>query len=132
MNQHHVHELYRGEFEALLKGQFRHHRLYGQKLAFVSLISAFEVGEDAGGVLIAQQDGNAMATRFENAPMYYLAACAQDPAVLACLPTLALYSDAAETVYADYYREIRANAVASRHIKALEAEIDRLRSGRVP
>lgn len=131
VNPHHVRELYRDEFEALLARHFPQCRLYGQKLAFVSML--VDVDGSDSGVLFSRQDGLQVRERFDYPPMYYLAACARAPEPLTALPSLALYGDGEESVYADYYREIRANMAAARHIQALEQELAALRErGKAP
>ncbi|NEP61786.1 MAG: class I SAM-dependent methyltransferase, partial [Symploca sp. SIO2G7] len=41
-NEHHVRELYREEFEALLTKHFGHYRMFGQKLQFQSMLQALD------------------------------------------------------------------------------------------
>ncbi|KFN43179.1 class I SAM-dependent methyltransferase [Arenimonas oryziterrae] len=125
-NPHHVRELYREEFEALLAPRFSARRLFGQKLAFVSLLRSLD---GAGqGVHESLHDGDAMRETLDLAPMYFLAACAHEAAVLDRLPGLALYVDADESVYADYNQNVRSNQAAARHIAWLEQEVERLRA----
>jgi SAM-dependent methyltransferase len=125
-NPHHVRELYREEFEALLQEHYPHRRIYGQKLAFVSMLLPAD-GDGRGQPVFSSLDGQRVHDRFDHPPMYYLAACARDAAALDGLPSLSLHGDREESVYADYYREIRANMAAARHIRHLEDEIARLR-----
>ena len=71
VNPHHVRELYREQFEVLLAARFPAYRLYGQKLAFVSLLRAV----DEGGLGVAErlQDGDGRRAGLGLAPTYYLA-----------------------------------------------------------
>ncbi len=126
-NPHHVRELYRGEFEALLAARFPARRLFAQKLLFQSALWALDEGAGRTQRLTHGPDG--VADGFDYPAMYYVAACARDDAVLAQLPALSLYGDAGESVYADYRDEVRRNRAAAVHIAHLEAELARLRGG---
>ena len=132
VNPHHVRELYRDEFEALLAARFPARRLYGQKLLFQSALWALDDagtavarGDDTAQRLTHGTDGIDDGLRYP--PLYFVAACAHDAAVLAALPALSLYGDAAEGVYADYRDEVRRGRAAAAHIAHLEAELARLR-----
>lgn len=127
VNPHHVRELYRDEFEALLAARFPARRLFAQKLLFQSALWALD---EAGGPAQALTQGeHDIAPTLDYAPMYYIAACAQEPSALPALPALSLFGDAAESVYADYRDEVRRNRAAAAHIAHLEAELARLRGG---
>lgn len=123
-NPHHVRELYRDEFEALLAPRFPARRLFGQKLLFQSVLWDL-AGEGHAGATTATEDGLSLGLAYD--PMYLVAACAHDPAALAALPALSLHGDLAESVYADYRDEVRRNRAAAAHIAHLEAELARLR-----
>lgn len=127
VNPHHVHELYRDEFEALLAPRFAARRLYGHKLLFQSALWSLDTKESSAQALTLGEKG--VATGLYYAPVYYVAACAQDEAALAPLPALSLFGDADESVYADYRDEVRRNRAAAAHIAHLEAELARLRGG---
>lgn len=124
-NPFHVRELDLAEFEALLAARFPVRRMYGQKLAFHSLLWALDGGRGPAEALVL--DGAAVAAGPALAPTYLLAACAAEPSALAGLPALSLFADAAESVYADYRDEVRRNRAAAEHIAHLEAELARLR-----
>jgi SAM-dependent methyltransferase len=126
-NPHHVRELYRDEFEALLASRFPARRLFGQKLLFQSVLWALDA--EPRGTQRLTHRANGIVDGLDYPPMYYVAACARDEAALAALPALSLYGDAAEGVYADYRDEVRRNRAAAAHIAHLEAELARLRSG---
>ncbi|MCX7034655.1 MAG: class I SAM-dependent methyltransferase [Arenimonas sp.] len=128
VNPHHVRELYRDEFEALLAARFPARRLYGQKNLFQSVLWALD-GQGGGAQAHALQPDGAVADGVGPAPMYYLAACARDEAALASLPALSLFGDTLESVYVDYRAEIARNRAAAAHIAHLEAELARLRGG---
>lgn len=124
VNPHHVRELYRDEFEALLAPRFPHRRLFGQKLLFQSVLWDL-AGEGASEASTATPDGLRAGLAYE--PMYLLAACARESRALDALPALSLHGDLAESVYADYRDEVRRNRAAAAHIAHLEAELARLR-----
>ncbi len=125
-NPHHVRELYRDEFEALLAPRFPHVRLYAQKLLFQSALWALDA---RGGPVQSVTDGeDGPVPGMGYAPMYYVAVCTHDADALAGLPALSLYGDAGESVYADYRDEVRRNRAAAAHIAYLEAELARLRA----
>lgn len=120
-NEHHVRELYRPEFEAMLATEFREVRLYAHKLAFQSLLWSLDGGRDSFMALTL--DAQTRVTQgFDYAPLYYIAACSNDP--LPRLPALSMFGDQAESVYAHYYHEIRKNMSAGTRIQQLEAELD--------
>lgn len=121
VNPHHVRELYREQFEALLAARFPAFRLYGQKLAFVSLLRALDDG--ARGVAESLHDGDGVRAALDLPPSYYLAVCARDVDALARLPHLAVHSDAVESIYRHYQAEIRNGIHAAERIAALEREL---------
>lgn len=128
LNPHHVRELYRDEFEALLAARFPARRLYGQKNLFQSVLWALD-GQGGGAQASTLAADDSVLDGIGPAPLYYLAACARDQAALASLPALSLFGDAVESVYADYRAEIVRNRAAAAHIAHLEAELARLRGG---
>lgn len=115
INPHHLRELYRDEFEALLRPRFAHVRLFAQKLLFQSALWALDGGDGATHALV--QDGDRIANGLCYPPLYYLAVCAHTSDALSELPALSLYGDAQESVYAHYDSEVR------RNIAAQESEI---------
>jgi len=135
-NAFHVAELYRNEFEDLLGAHFPVARLWGHKLAFHSAIWSLGDAPADGAVLQQARDGRIdAATRPAHDPVYLLAFCAAEEAALP-EPSAALwlFDDAAESVYAHYYHEIRKNMAAGallaereQEIRRLEAELDAAR-----
>lgn len=120
-NEHHVRELYREEFEALLAGVFPHRRLYAQKLLFQSVLWSLDACQTAPSAATLSRSGE-LANELAYPPLYYIAACALEP--LPELPSLHLFGDAEESVYAHYNHEIRTNMAAGRRIQELEAELE--------
>jgi SAM-dependent methyltransferase len=127
-NPHHVRELYRPEFEAMLAARFPARRLFGQKLLFQSVLWSLDGAASPGQAHTL--DGQAIRDGVTNAPMYYLAACAKDAAALDALPALSVLGDQAEGVYEAYRAEVRASRNAMAHIHHLEAELARLRAAK--
>lgn len=137
-NPHHVRELERHEFEALLARHVPAFRLYGQKLLFQGALWALDgadggTGEGPAAATTMRADGT-LAPGLAYPPTYYLAVCAKDPARLAGLPAQALFGDAEETVYRHYDEEVRRHIAAghllaaqAEEIAALRAELARLR-----
>jgi SAM-dependent methyltransferase len=124
-NEHHVRELYREEFEALLGRIFAQRRLYAHKLLFQSALWTLDGSRSRYAAHTAEANGggqNALAYP----PLYYLAVCGMDE--LPELPALHLFGDAEESVYAHYQHEIRKNMAAGGRIQELEAEVAGLRA----
>jgi SAM-dependent methyltransferase len=127
-NEFHLRELYRDEFETLLRAHFPAYRLWGQKLLFQSAIWSLE---KQAGVSFHQEQGGEVACFPEphHAPVYFIALCAADEA---CLPGtergLSLFDDAGESVYEHYYHEIRKNMAAGELLAEKERELAELKS----
>jgi SAM-dependent methyltransferase len=119
-NEHHVRELYRDEFEALLDGRFAARRMFGQKLLFQSVLWD---AERPGAPWSATVAGAAEEDGLGYAPLYWIAACAQQPQALEALPGLDLFGDREESVYAHYDDEIRKGIAAGHRILELEREL---------
>jgi ubiquinone/menaquinone biosynthesis C-methylase UbiE len=127
-NEYHVRELYRDQFEALIGARFAHHRMFGQKLMFASAIWEPVPGSWNAATIGDARDG--VVPRLDYDPVYYVAACSRDASVLASLPSLSLFGDAAQSVYAHYEDEIRKGIRAGHRIAELEAELARERARR--
>jgi SAM-dependent methyltransferase len=120
-NEHHVRELYRPEFEALLGARFPAVKLYGQKLIFQSALWALDAPGDYAATTMSA-DG-ALQPTLALPPLYYLAVCAREPSALASLPALSLFGDAEESVYHHYNGEVRKNIAAGHRILELERQL---------
>lgn len=129
-NEHHVRELYRDEFESLLAARFPHHRLFGQKLLFASVLWD-ERRTDAWAATTMSADAATAAEGLHYAPLYYVAACARTAQALDALPSLSLFGDAAQSVYSHYDHEIRKNIAAGHRIAELELQLDAERARRL-
>ncbi|MFA5683142.1 MAG: class I SAM-dependent methyltransferase [Lysobacteraceae bacterium] len=119
-NEHHVRELYRDEFEALLAPRFPAVRLYGQKLLFQSALWRLD-GMDTAAAATLADDG--VEDSLAYAPLYYIAACAREADSLDALPGLHLFGDAQESVYAHYNDEIRKGIAAGHRLIELENQL---------
>jgi SAM-dependent methyltransferase len=129
-NPFHVAELYRAEFESLLGRYFPARRLWGHKLMFHSAIWSLENTPPGGVELQQEAEGQvAVSARPLHDPVYLIALCAADEAALPLAPAgLSLFDDAAESVYAHYYHEIRKNMSAGEVLAEHEREIQRLKA----
>lgn len=132
INEFHVRELYRDEFEALLAARFAAFRLFGQKLLFQSAL--WDVSDTQqrtrwqAGTL---QDTQTLVPQLGYAPLYYVAACSQSATRVAQLPSLDLFGDAAESVYQHYNDEVRRHIAAGLRLQQLEAELAQERAARL-
>lgn len=127
-NEFHLRELYRDEFETLLRAHFPAYHLWGQKLLFQSAIWSLE---DQAGVSFQQENGGetACSSQPRHDPVYLIALCAADEASLPVMEQgLSLFDDAAESVYEHYYHEIRKNMAAGELLAAKERELAALKS----
>jgi SAM-dependent methyltransferase len=126
-NEHHVRELYRDEFEALLAARFPARRVFGQKLLFQSVLWDAERPGAPWSAAVANADGTP-AAGLDYPPLYYLAACAHDARALDALPGLHLFGDRDESVYTHYNDEIRKGIAAGHRILELERELAEARA----
>ncbi len=131
VNEYHVRELYRDQFEALLASRFAAHRLFGQKLLFQSAL--WDVTDparrDAWQAAVLAGDGS-INEAAAYPPLYYIAACSTSPERLEQLPSLALFGDASESVYTHYNDEVRRHIAAGLRLQQLEAELAAERAAR--
>lgn len=130
-NPHHVRELYRGEFEALLARHFPHQRLYGQRVVAQSMLWRLDEqpGTDARPALGFTQDANGVTPGIGAAPIYHVAVCAHQAEALDGLPALSFFADAAQSLYAHYQQVIRELIATDRYALALR---ERLRAAGLP
>ena len=128
VNEYHLKELYREEFEALIQRHFPASRILGQKLMFHSAIWSMD---DVHQLTIDQLSTDKLntPTHITQPPMYFIALCAADAASLPDLQgQLWLFDDFEESVYQHYYDEIRRHIAAGGIIARLEKEIEQLKS----
>lgn len=125
-NPYHVRELYQQELEDLIREQFSHYRLLGQRLQFFSTIWALD---SPSTVEVQRWDDS----RLDHGPgvlprpMYFLALCANSAQALPGLDAgLWLFSDQQQSVYQHYHGEIRRNMAAGGIIAERDQEIARL------
>lgn len=121
-NPFHVRELYEEEFRSLLSRHFPAFRLLGQKLLFQSVIWQ---ADNTSGWAATTHGADRPGLAYE--PVYWIAACSNDPRALDALPSLDLFGDAEESVYRHYDHEVRKNMQAGLRIQELEQQVETLR-----
>lgn len=125
-NEFHVRELYRDELLTLLKREFPHVRLLGQKLLFQSAIWALDGGLEPVCASTQSHANGTLKNGLAYEPLYFVALCSKQPLNLP-VPGLSLFGDDEETVYAHYNGEVRRNMSAGQRIQELEAELAELK-----
>jgi 2-polyprenyl-3-methyl-5-hydroxy-6-metoxy-1,4-benzoquinol methylase len=128
VNEHHVKELYREDFEALIKRHFPARQLLGQKLMFNSAIWSMS-GVNRVTMDQYSKDGVSSPAAVIHPPVYLIALCAADSASLPDVDQqLWLFDDREESVYQHYHGEIKRNMAAGGIIAGLEKEIEALKA----
>lgn len=107
-NPFHVKELYRAEFEDLLRRHFPYVALYGQRIGTASFVLPADAVGAAAGAAEAQfgwfggEGATAVATRprpLEGEPSYFIAVCADTPealgGALSAAPVASVYAESA-------------------------------------
>ena len=120
--------MYRDEFEALLGNHFPTFRLWGQKLAFQSLIWSLA---GAGETMFHQEGegGVSSASSPGQEAVYLLALCAANNASLPDVDqAVSLFDDEAQSVYHHYHHEIRKNMAAGGLLQERDREISELKA----
>lgn len=125
-NEFHVKELYRDELLALIARHFPAHRLFGQKLAFQSVIWAQDQPIATAAVSTSSGPDLAPQATLTQAPVYFIVACAASADLLPSLPDLHLFGDQDESVYKHYEHEIRKNMQAGQIIQERDQRIAEL------
>lgn len=123
-NEFHVRELYRDEFEAMLRQRFAHVDLVAQKLLFQSVLWRPGLEGPATATTISEHGPR---DTLDYPPLYWIAVCSHTGAHRDRLPAMHLFGDASESVYAHYNHEIRKNMSAGARIAELEAEVASLK-----
>lgn len=123
-NPWHVKELYRQELLDLLQKQFPEVRLYGQKLAFHSLIWDLQTpGAYQSQRLVTDTDTLETCDIAQLKPTYFIALCAAKPEDFPDLSGLNLFADESASVYQHYEHEIRKNMAAGEIIQQRDLQI---------
>jgi SAM-dependent methyltransferase len=125
-NEHHVRELYRDEFDAMLAARFPDRRLYAHKLLFQSALWALDGGDRFVATTLDERQQAHAGLAYP--PLYYVAVCARPGEALPALPALSLFGDAGESVYTHYNGEVRRNIGAGHRILELERELEAARA----
>jgi SAM-dependent methyltransferase len=123
-NEFHIHELYRDEFATLLSAEFPCLRWLRQRLQFWSGI--WSEGEHASAFAAQRLAGGRLEPFRSPEAMYFLVAAARDERHLPEMPSLSLFADEEESVFAQYEnasREVlRLDALLSQRDRELDAE----------
>ena len=129
-NPYHVRELSAAEFEALLAERFPARRLFGQRLAFQSLIWArASTGAPATAPVLRMDPSAGRVLVDPNLdPIYHLAVCARSEDDLHEPAALSLFADIGDSVYAHYNQEVRRVIACDHRIHELEREVADLRA----
>ena len=115
-NEFHVKELDRAELKTLLDPHFPAQAWFAQRAAFHSMVWPLETAATSAAALTAEGD-----TAFPE-PLYFLVFCARNQTLLAGIKQeLSLVTDREQSVYAEWSRTYRENAM-------LHAEIGSLKS----
>ena len=129
-NPFHVKELYRDEFEALLRRHFQHVRLFGQKLAFQSVI--WDLSPSKPTQVFAEQldtTSGQLSSTPDTEHMYFIALASDDAQVIEqAAAQWHLFSDRAQSIYAHYQAEIKNGIYAAARIAQLKSEIESLKA----
>lgn len=133
VNEFHVRELYRDQFEALLGRHFPNFRLFGQKLMFQSCLWRLDGSTGVAEQLTGGDDGKIeIGDRPAAAPLYLIGLAAAEGVELPEPAGLSLYTDRAESVYAHYNDEVGKHIAAGTLLAERDAEIERLRALKTP
>lgn len=126
-NEFHVAELYKDEFETLLKEQFAAIRLLGQKLVFASLIWEEGAESPSSNAQCVDRE-SADIVGFQPDPLYWIAVAGASTEIVDAAPlgSMNLFMDKDESVYAHYYHEIRKNMEAGAILADRDARIREL------
>jgi len=125
VNEFHVRELYREEFEDLLTSRFVRVRLFGQKLLFQSVVWPLE-GTPGCGRMEATHDGKLVQAGVSPYdPVYFIAACSNDKTGTPSVGHggLSLFGDLEESVYKHYNAEVRHHIESAEAFAAMQARI---------
>lgn len=123
-NEYHVRELYRREFQELLSKFFPAIAWFGQKLLFQSAIWPMESAARQIAIETMDKDGVG-APRFDYAPLYHIAVCAQEARYLPqeSEGLVSLFGDREESVYKHYEHEIKKNMQAGAVLADMERKL---------
>ncbi|MBL8311770.1 MAG: class I SAM-dependent methyltransferase [Burkholderiales bacterium] len=116
-NEFHVKELDRPELKALLDAHFPAQRWFAQRAAFHSMVWPLDATATRAEAL-SIQGGPAWPE-----PLYFLVFCANELSTLRQVPSdLTLVTDAEQSVYAEWSRTYRENAMLHDKVRAMEAQ----------
>ena len=115
-NEFHVKELDRGELKSLLDTHFPAQKWFAQRAAFHSMVWPLEVAATSAAALTAEGDAA------YPEPLYFLVFCARSNHLLADVnQELSLVTDREQSVYAEWSRTYRENAMLHAEIATLKS-----------
>ena len=121
-NPFHVRELYRHEFEALLRRYFSEFRLFGQRLLFQSAI--WDLATPTWDARAQTSEQAALMPALNYLPLYFIALTGHNSEIVAQhAGQLHLFGDKSESIYSHYNHEIRNGIAAGARIADLEARL---------
>lgn len=116
-NEFHVKELDRAELKTLLDPHFSAQRWFAQRAAFHSMVWPMDAAATSAVALTADGESGFPAE------VYFLVFCARNPERLATVASqLSLVTDREMSVYAEWSRTYRENAMLHTEIEALKAQ----------
>jgi SAM-dependent methyltransferase len=121
-NPHHLRELYRDEFDVMMRARFPAVALLGQRVDAYSAIFPMEPAAMDGQLLEARSAAPETPANGLSEPMYFIAACGRDAAAVRdCARRLSLLSDRDHWVYEDYRAVTRKFLDLEQHAARIEA-----------
>lgn len=124
-NPYHVRELYREEFEHMLRQRFERVRVWGQRLLFASALWPLDRAVKRGGMTVMDAQKRMLETDVLK-PMYEMALCSNGP--LPDMDDLHLFTDREASVYNHYDDEVRRNMAARKVLADYEQQMADLRN----
>jgi SAM-dependent methyltransferase len=140
-NHFHVHELERGELEAMLRARFPQQHWYGQRALAHSFLWREDAGVARAAEFIALIADEVEVQQVPAPAMYFVVVCGAERAELPQLPVLSIFDDGALSLYRDYERallaekrlfwdEVDARKIAEARLADLVIAVNELASSR--
>jgi ubiquinone/menaquinone biosynthesis C-methylase UbiE len=122
-NEFHVKELYRAEFDELVRRRFPHAQWYGQKATFYSVIAPENIVSPAGEVIEATEKAPDRGGAHLASPLYYILVASRDrEAAHDIVPAVSVFADEDDWAYKDWFNVTRAHRAGLDRIAELEGK----------